>query len=347
MTSTLPDFRVRRSTLASRIGGFSLPPVVILLALMPFLFTPDVQDAMGRLFFFVIVGTMWNLLAGYAGMVSIGQQAFVGVGAYTMVALASLAGINPYVAVLAGIVIAGVIAVPVSFLVFRLNGGYFAIATWVVAEVVRQLVSRTPALNGSVGTLTLQSAALGPTPGWRSAYVFWIGLAATVVVVAVAYALMRSRLGAGFTAIRDEPVAAASLGVPVVRGKRIVFVVAAAGCALAGGLLALSTLQVRPDSMFRVDFAVWMIFIVVIGGLGTIEGPIIGALVFFALERWLSPFGTWYLVVLGVVAILVTLLLPRGLWGLLADRGVELFPVRRRLELRPPGGRPGTLTRTS
>lgn len=330
----IPEFRVRRGTRASHIGGIAVMPLVVAMAAMPFIFTSDVQDAMVRLFFFVIIGTMWNLLAGYAGMVSIGQQAFVGIGAYTLVALASLVGVNPYLAVVAGVVVAALLSVPISYLAFRLGGGYFAIATWVIAEVVRQTVSRIPALNGSVGTLTLPSVSLGATPGLRSAAVFWVGLAATVIAVAVAYLLMRSRLGAGFTAIRDEPTAAASLGVQVVQGKRIVFVVAAAGCALAGGLLALSTLQVRPDSMFRVDFAVWMIFIVVIGGLGTIEGPIVGALVFFALERWLSPFGTWYLIVLGVIAILVALLLPRGLWGLLADRGVQLFPVRRRLSPR-------------
>ena len=306
--------------------------LVIFLAVMPFLFASDVQDALVRLFFFIIIGTTWNLLAGYAGMVSIGQQAFIGVGAYALVALATLGGVNPYLAIVGGAVVAAALAIPVSFLVFRLSGGYFAIATWVVAEVVRQIVSRVPALNGSVGTLTLPSAALGTTPAWRSATVFWVGLAATVVVVGAAYLLMRSRLGGGFTAIRDEPVAAASLGVPVMRGKRIVFVVAAAGCALAGGLLALSTLQVRPDSMFRVDFAVWMIFIVVIGGLGTIEGPIVGAIIFFVLERWLSPFGTWYLVVLGVIAIVITLLLPRGLWGIAARR-VELFPLRQHLTL--------------
>lgn len=333
MTSTtIPDFRLTRGTRVSLVGGVVSAPVVTFLAAMPLLFASEVQDALVRLFFLIIIGTTWNLLAGYAGMVSIGQQAFIGIGAYALVALASIGGVNPYLAIVGGAVVAAALAVPVSFLGFRLSGGYFAIATWVVAEVVRQLVSRVPALNGSVGTLTLPSAALGATPAWRSATVFWVGLASTIAVVGVAYLLMRSRLGGGFTAIRDEPVAAASLGVPVMRGKRIVFVVAAAGCAVAGGLLALSTLQVRPDSMFRVDFAVWMIFIVIIGGLGTIEGPIVGAIVFFALERWLSPFGTWYLVVLGLLAILVTLLLPRGLWGVAARR-IELFPLRQRLVL--------------
>lgn len=330
---SLPAFRVRRGTRSSQAAGIVLIPVLAVAVAMPFIFPSQIQDAAVRLFFFIIIGTMWNLLAGYAGMISIGQQAFIGIGAYSLVALASLLGVNPFLALVAGMIIAAALSVPISFLVFRLGGGYFAIATWVVAEVVRQIVSRIPALNGSVGTLTLSSDVLGATPGWRSATVFWLGLGATIVAVGAAYVLMRSRLGTGFTAIRDEPVAAASLGVRVVFSKRVVFVVAAAGCALAGGLLAMSTLQVRPDSMFRIDFAVWMIFIVVIGGMGSIEGPILGAIVYFVLERWLSPLGTWYLVVLGVVAIVVAVFLPRGLWGLLSDRGITLFPVSHRLQL--------------
>lgn len=229
---TPPDFRVRRGTRSSLVSGIALVPLLAVAVAMPFIFPPQVQDAAGRLFFFfiiIIIGTMWNLLAGYAGMISIGQQAFVGIGAYSLVALASLLGVNPFVAVVAGMVIAAALSIPISLLVFQLGGGYFAIATWVVAEVVRQTVSRIPALNGSVGTLTLSSDVIGATPGWRSATVFWLGLAATVLAVGAAYVLMRSRLGTGFIALRDEPIAAASLGVQVIFSKRVVFVVDAAG----------------------------------------------------------------------------------------------------------------------
>ena len=333
MTGTIPaaGFRVARSTTASKIGVIVALPVVGVLVALPYLFPSGIQQSLVQLFILIIMGTMWNLLAGYAGMVSIGQQAYIGIGGYGLVAAANLWRVDPFLAIFVGALVAAVVAIPVSFLIFRLSGGYFAIGTWVVAEVVMQITSRIPGLGGGVGMNLVGMTALAPTR--RIAYVYWLGLALVVLAVAVTYLLMRSRLGAGFTAIRDDPIASASLGVPVTRSKRITYVIAAAGCAFAGGLLAISTLQVKPDSMFSVNFASYMIFIVVIGGLGTIEGPILGAIVFFALQQWLSALGAWYLVILGVLAVLLTLLLPRGLWGLAADRGIRLFPVGYRLVL--------------
>jgi branched-chain amino acid transport system permease protein len=148
-----------------------------------------------------------------------------------------------------------------------------------------------------------------------------------VVAVLAVYVLMRSRVGLGLTAVRDEPTAASSLGVQVTRAKRIVFVVAAMGCGLAGGMIVSNTLRVQPDSIFSVNYSAIMIFIVVIGGIGTIEGPILGAVVFYALEQQLADLGAWYLVILGAVAILFTVALPRGLWGLVTRGRLRLFPV--------------------
>jgi branched-chain amino acid transport system permease protein len=111
------------------------------------------------------------------------------------------------------------------------------------------------------------------------------------------------------------------------------------GCGLAGAMIAANTLRVQPDSIFSVNYAVFMIFIVVIGGIGTIEGPILGAVVFFALQQYLSDLGAWYLVILGVLAIVITLFLPRGLWGLLSGNGrIRLFPVGYRLAGPLAGG---------
>ena len=170
------------------------------------------------------------------------------------------------------------------------------------------------------------------SPGRRIAYVYWLSLIAVVVAVGVTYLVMRSRLGLGFTAIRDDAVAAGSLGVRVTRSKRIVYVIAGMGCALAGAMIAANTLRVQPESIFSVEYSAFMIFIVVIGGIGTIEGPIVGAIVFFALQQWLSDFGVWYLVILGLLAIVITLLLPRGIWGLISGNGrIRLFPVGYRL----------------
>jgi branched-chain amino acid transport system permease protein len=225
------------------------------------------------------------------------------------------------------VVIAGVISFPISFVAFRLSGGYFAIGTWVIAEVLRLIVMQVDVLGGGSG-ITFQAMSESMSPGRRIAYVYWLSLVAVVIAIAVTYLLMRSRLGLGFTAIRDDSVAAGSLGVRVVRSRRLVFVVSAMGCALGGAMIAASTLRVEPESLFSVQWSAFMIFIVVIGGIGTIEGPIVGAIIFFALQQWLSDLGTWYLVILGVLAIVITLYLPKGVWGLISGNGrIRLFPV--------------------
>ena len=326
-----PHVKVARATRSSWVGLGVTIPVLVLLAAGPYLIDRGMQQSLVTLFALIVLGTMWNLLAGYGGMVSIGQQAYIGIGAYGLVYIADTVGLDPFLAVPVAVLVAGAMSFAISFLAFRLAGGYFAIGTWVIAEVLRLITIQIPALGGGSG-ISL-SAFSDFSPGRRIAYVYWLSLAAVVIAVAVTYWIMRSRLGLGFTAIRDDAVAAASLGVRVTRSKRLVFVIAAMGSALAGGMIAANTLRVTPDSIYSVSYSAFMIFIVVIGGIGTIEGPIVGAIVFFALQQWLSDLGAWYLVIIGVIAILITLFLPRGLWGVISGNGrIRLFPVGYRLQ---------------
>ena len=319
--------KVARSTKSSWAGLVVAVIVLAVLAMLPYMVGRGLQQNLVILFSLIVLGTMWNLLAGYAGMVSIGQQAYIGLGAYGLVLIADVLGINAFIAVPIAMVIAALFAFPISFLAFRLSGGYFAIGTWVIAEVVRLLVMQVDILGAGTGISFAQMSET-LSPGRRIAYVYWLSLVGVVAAVAVTYLLMRSRLGLGFTAIRDDAVAAGSLGVRVVRSRRIVFVVSAMGCALAGAMIAANTLRVEPDSVFSVQWSAFMIFIVVIGGIGTIEGPIVGAIIFFALQQWLSDLGTWYLVIIGVLAIVITLFLPKGIWGLISGNGrIKLFPV--------------------
>jgi branched-chain amino acid transport system permease protein len=326
-----PHVKVRRATKSSWGGLAVIIPVLVILAAGPYIIDRGMQQSLVTLFTLIVLGTMWNLLAGYGGMVSIGQQAYIGVGAYGLVYIADVIGLDPFIAVPVAVVVAGILSLPISFLAFRLSGGYFAIGTWVIAEVLKLITTQIPALGGGSGiSLTAFSDF---SPGRRIAYVYWLSLAAVVIAVAVTYWIMRSRLGLGFTAIRDDAVAAASLGVRVTRSKRFVFVIAAMGSALAGGMIAANTLRVTPDSVYSVSYSAFMIFIVVIGGIGTIEGPIVGAIVFFGLQQWLSDLGAWYLIIIGVLAIVITLFLPKGLWGLISGNGrIRLFPVGYRLE---------------
>ncbi len=153
----------------------------------------------------------------------------------------------------------------------------------------------------------------------------------------VAALVVRSRLGLALRAVRDSEVSAASLGVGVTTTKRIVYVIASAGCAVAGAVYYLQLLRIQPTAAFSVDWTVVMIFIVVIGGLGRIEGPILGAIVFFALQELLADYGSTYLIALGVVTMVIVLLAPRGLWGLIiARRPMALFAVERRLTMLAP-----------
>jgi branched-chain amino acid transport system permease protein len=324
-----PPMRVTRTTAASRVAMYAAVPVIVVLALLPYLVATNVTRLLVDLFTLVLLATMWNLLAGYGGMISVGQQGFIGIGAYAVL-VADLFGVNPFFGLALAVVAAGVLALPTAALVFRLHGGYFAIGTWVVAEVYRLVTVEFTAVGAGSGASVTGLSAM--TPVLRGAVTYWCALGAAVLAVGGVYLLMRSRLGLGLTAIRDEPTAASTLGVSVRRAKRIVFVVAAAGCGLGGALIAVDSLRVQPDSIYSVQWSAFMIFMVVIGGLGTIEGPVIGAIVFFALQQLLEPYGAWYLVVLGVVAILAALVARRGLWGLVtANRDIRLLPTGYRL----------------
>jgi len=325
--------RVRRAGRASYLGGAVMLLVVLALADAPFQVSRGVQIQLVQLFSYVLLGTMWNLLAGYAGMVSVGQQGFIGIGGYGLVYLADQVGVSPFLAVPLAALACGVVAWLESFLVFRLVGGYFAIGTWVFAEVLRLLTTQIEALGAGSGISLLAWSQF--TPGYRIAYVYWLSLAGTCLAVLVVYLLMRSGLGLGLAAVRDDQTAAGTLGVRVTRSKRLVYVVAAIGCGLVGGMITSNTLRVQPDSIYSVNYSAVMIFIVIIGGIGTIEGPILGAVLFFLLEQQLSDLGSVYLVILGALAIAVTLFLPQGLWGLISRGRLRLFPVGYALQSPP------------
>ena len=162
---------------------------------------------------YFIFAMMWNLLAGYGGMVSIGQQAFFGFGGYAMLMLGNFAGVNPFVAVPLGALAAALIAVPVSFVAFRLQGGYFAIGTWVIAEVFRLSFANVSAVGGGSGTSL--TALRGIERATRESVTYWMALACVVAAIALVYLFLRSKRGLALLAIRDNEVAAESQGIAV------------------------------------------------------------------------------------------------------------------------------------
>ena len=298
------------------------------------------------IFYMFTLAQFWNLLAGYVGLVSVGQQTFVGLGGYLLFALTVMVGLDPLVAIpLAGI-IAAVLAIPTAFVVFRLQGAYFAVGTWVMAEVYRLVFAQVKELGGGTGTSlppVVTNSIIGidwirrtldlRTPAARDVLTYWIALTIAAGSALAIYMVLRSRRGLALAAIRDSTLAAQSVGIDIFRAKLWIYVFAAAGTGMTGALIYLQKARISPDAAFSVlDWTAYVIFIVVIGGIGTLEGPIIGVMVFYLMQTYLAGFGSWYLILLGVLAIATMLFAPKGIWGHFSQRfGIVLFPVQRRI----------------
>ena len=315
---------VTRSRRSALWAGLAAVVVVAILAYLPYAVYSDTTNLLVEFFQLLIMASMWNLLAGYAGLVSVGQQAFIGLGAYFVVLLTQQ-GISPFTSIPLATIMAGVIGLPVWWLVSRLRSGYFAITMWVIASVCMLVITQISSLGSGTG---IALSGLTEGPNQLSADTYWATLVVTVVVIAGIYGLLRSRIGLVLTAIRDDETGARSIGGRVASVQRLVFLVAALGCGAAGALYAITQQFIVPSAAFDVSFTAEMIFITIIGGIGTIEGPIIGTVVFFVLQQTLSADGTWYWIILGLIAIAVAIWAPRGIWGLVSDRlWIRLFPV--------------------
>jgi branched-chain amino acid transport system permease protein len=327
---------VSRSTGTSRAAMVIAVLAVVVLAAAPWWAGRADMRLMGEIYLYLSLACLWNLMAGYAGLVSVGQQAFVGFGGYLLFALTMFGGFHPVAAIVTAGGLAAILSVPIAALIFRLRGAYFAIGTWVIAEVFRLSFAQISALGGGSGSSLPVNIvkSMAASRSGREALSYWLALGAAVVVILVIYLFLRSRRGLALTAIRDSEVAASGLGIDIWRTKLEVYIVTSAFTAIIGGLIFLQKLRISPDAAFSVnDWTAFVIFIVVIGGIGTLEGPILGTLLFFALRETLADFGTIYLMVLGLVAIVVMLKAPRGVWGLVSDRfDLELFPLSYRVK---------------
>ena len=342
----MTPYSVQTRTRASGAFAVLAAIVVAVLIVLPFFAGRSLIQDMFFILTILVLAQFWNLLAGYGGLVSIGQQAFVGMGAYAMFGAVILMGLDPVPSILIAGVVALLIAVPTAFFAFRLQGAYFAIGTWVIAEVFRLLVAQWKTLGGGTGTSLPRSAtremwfteSIETLLGVRSAaardiLAYWLALALALATIGGIYWLLRTRRGLALAAVRDNVEAAKSVGVDAGRMKWFVFLTSAFGTGIAGGLIYMQKARISPDAAFSVtDWTAYVIFIVVIGGIGTIEGPIIGVIVFFLMQSLLADFGSWYLMTLGMLAIVIMLVAPRGLWGLISERtGLQFFPIRRRL----------------
>lgn len=332
------DYSVVRNTATSRRAAIVGVLIILALISVPFWAGRSDMRLIVEIACYLTLAQMWNLLAGYAGLVSVGQQAFVGLGGYMLFVLCIYLNVHPVLAVfLCGLIVA-VIAIPTALTVFRLRGAYFAIGTWVVAEVYRLGFAQVSALGGGSGK-SLPAAIvreIGSGRSEREMIIYFVALFVAIAAIAIVYYLLRSKHGLALTAIRDSEPASDSLGVNIFTTKMFVYVLSAGVTGVVGALIFLQKLRISPDAAFSVqDWTAAVIFIVVIGGIGTIEGPILGTLLYFILRGFLADYGSIYMIILGVVAVVIMLKAPQGLWGLFSQKfDIHLFPVHRRLHYK-------------
>jgi branched-chain amino acid transport system permease protein len=341
-----PRFAVARATRASTVTLILAVPGILLLVALPAFASRVLLQELFYVFTMLALAQLWSLLAGSAGLISVGQQAFVGMGAYALFAFTVVADLDPVLSIVLAGVIAGLVAIPAALIVFRLRGAYFAIGTWVVAEVCRLILAQVKQLGGGTGTSLppdIAGSMIGIDfvrnlfavrgPAARDIMAYWLALVLAVGTFVLVYRLLRSRHGLALSAIGDSEAAAESTGVDVFRTKFLIYVLTAFATGMVGALIFLQKARISPDAAFSlIDWTAYVIFIVVIGGIGTMEGPIVGVVIFYLLQYCLAALGAWYLILLGGLAIVLMLFAPAGVWGVISHFfDVSLFPVRRRL----------------
>jgi len=331
-------FEIRRSTPSSRFGTALFAIIMVALIAAPWWAGRANIRLLGEIYSFVALACLWNLLAGYTGLVSVGQQAWVGLGGYVLFAAAMFLGLHPITAIVVAGLVAAVLAVPIAPLLFRLQGAYFAIGTWVLAEVFRLSFAQVSSLGGGSGSSLPTSVItqMAKSRELREMMVYWTGLALATGALLFVVILLRSKTGLALTALRDSEIASDSLGINGIRVKLGVYVAVSSVTAMVGAFIFLQKLRISPDAAFNVnDWTAYVIFIAVIGGIGTIEGPIIGTILFFLLRETLADLGTIYLMILGAVAIGIMLKAPKGVWGIFTEKtGITLVPIRRHVAYR-------------
>lgn len=314
--------------------------ILVLVAIPLPLILPAAQGAVAvRILIFLLMAVGWNIMSGFGGMFSFGHAAYFGLGAYTSAYLLVKHNVSPWIGMLAGMAVAAAVAVVIGYFSFRykLQGAYFALATFAFAEMLRLIVTSSTFANKSVGFSVplIQDSSLWliQFPADSPAY-FWVALVLAGAAVAISIVFLHSRAGRYVTAIRDDELAAASLGAPVLRHKLMTVALSAAITAVAGAFYTQYYLFVNPDLGFGSAISIQAIVPVVIGGIGTVWGPVVGAIIIGSLTDvtatllrtppeflgFLQGRSGLDVVLYAVLVILIVRLLPKGIVGTLAAR---------------------------
>ena len=286
------------------------------------------QRLLVEVFTVFAIAMAWNLLAGYGGLVVVGQQMFVGVGAYALFAISNDLGLNPWLTLPLAAAVAALFSLVSSVPMFRLSGAHFAVGTWVLAEMLHILALNSEWLGAGAG---MPLDALGGFDRWtRNAGVYWAALGVGVGALIIARTILRGRLGLALMSVRDDEAAALASGVSVHGAKLRLWVISGTITGVAGAVSYMNSLQVTPDATFSLNWTAIAIFTSVLGGIGTLEGPILGTLLYFVLREAFADNGAWYLIGLGGLAMATMVVAPGGAWSVVTRRwSLDPFGVRR------------------
>ena len=304
--------------------------VIVFVLAYPVVFVrPFPRHIMIMIFLYGALATAWNVLAGYCGQISLGHAVYFGIGAYTSTMLVRDAGLTPWVGMIVGAIVAVVVSQIVGYPVFRLRGHYFAIATIGVGEIVQTLVINWDAVGGARGLfvpIKRPDSLLNFQFHESKAVYYYIALGLLLLALGVTWWLERSRRGFVFRAIREDQDAAASLGVHVAREKHVAMAVSAALTALGGTFWAQYVLFIDPESVFPLSLSVLICLVAVLGGVGSLWGPVIGAAVLVPISEFTRVLlgGTGKaldLVIYGALIMVIAVFQPGGLIGLVRRFG--------------------------
>jgi branched-chain amino acid transport system permease protein len=299
--------------------------LAVLLALPPFV-SSYVVTVFIFIFFYAYLGQAWNLVGGYAGQLSAGHAAFVGVGAYTTAMLAMTTGLSPWVGMFAGAALAALLGAVIGFLGFRfgLRGFYFVLLTVAFAEVLRIVALNTDAVGGALGLYITFTGDPRHFQFQDNRVYYYIALALLVLATGVVGLVERRRFGIYLAAIREDETAAEALGVNAFRYKLLAMVLSSFLTGLGGTFYAYYLFSLQPNAVFGIPLSVEIIIRAIVGGAGTLFGPILGAFILSPLQElsrlYFSTSG-WHgahLIAYGVLMIVVVLFLPQGAYPYLA-----------------------------
>ena len=298
-------------------GGLTpLIAAIVVLALFPIIGVPRVWLLYLFLFFiYLAMANMWNLLAGYSGLISLCPAAFIGLAGYTMTIMTWL-GLPYYVGIIPGGIVAALFAMLISIPVFRMKGIYFAIGTLVVPEVLRFVFTLWKPVGGPLDGGGRGYTVLGVTEVSHS-QVYWLALVIVIASIFLMRYILRSKLGSGLAAIRDNDSTAASSGINVFNLKLYSFVIAAFVTGVAGAIFYIYQGFIEPTSAFSIQWLITIMLAIVIGGEGTEEGPIVGTIIVVFLYFLLARYAEISLIIQGVILVGIMLLAPQGIIGVL------------------------------